>query len=64
MSWLKSFARWLKSKTVIGAIVVVFGPIIQDWIGVDSAQLTELLKAIGTIIAVIGARDAVRKLEG
>jgi len=62
MEWLKRFANWFKSKTVIGAVVLIFGPMVQEYLGFDSAQLTELLQAIGAIIAVIGARDAVSKI--
>jgi len=60
---MKKLLGWLKSKTVIGAIVVIFGPIVQDFLGIDSAGFAEILQAIGLIIGVIGARDAVKKLE-
>lgn len=62
MEWIKKVAGWLKSKTVIGAIVLLFGPMISEYLGVDSEGLTKLLEAIGAIIAVIGGREAIRKI--
>jgi len=55
--------KWLFSKTVQGAIVAILGPLVLQYTGIDSAGLAEILRAIGSIWAVIGARDAVRKLE-
>lgn len=46
---------WWKSKTVWGAIIVAAGTVITH------PDPTTIAQAIGAVIAVVGARDAVAK---
>lgn len=47
----------LKSKMVWGAVVAACGWILSQ----PHIQITDLLQAIGGVIAVLGTRDAIRK---
>ncbi|MFQ6609324.1 MAG: hypothetical protein ACE5D7_00850 [Fidelibacterota bacterium] len=60
---LKQIGEWLRSKTVVGAIVVIFGNLVHQYFGIGTENLALLVESVGSILFVIGARDAVRKLE-
>ena len=59
---MKRLGELLKSKTVIGAVVAIFGPLVVQYVGIDAAGLAEIMQALGSILFVVGARDAVRKI--
>ena len=58
---MKTVSQLLLSKTVIGAIVAILGPIAMKYVGIGGEGLAEIVQALGAILAVVGARHAIEK---
>lgn len=50
------FLKWIKTKTVLGAIVVAAAHVIPN-----PKDTTAWVEAIGIVLAAFGARDAIAK---